>query len=164
MKRTSLYLLLGVLPILFLSVYSIALYASENICRIENLHQSTNYLFSNTSYFSAFEQNGTERHPDVSFTNYTENIDLYRFGSDSITLSTPACDLYLLTNKLDFLSLICVETSASKQMVPTYVLRRIQHPKFEVTTMMYFDPLDKMESAGNFFTFHMRDSSIFSFS
>ena len=66
MERILLYLLsrflLKVLPI----ENSIALFISDKD-HIEELQLPTNYLFTNDLFLVALQQNGTERHPDVTF-------------------------------------------------------------------------------------------------
>jgi len=96
------------------------------------------------------QRKGTERHPNVTSGNFenTENFDSNKLGPDWITLRTPASDLYSLSEKPGYLSLKCAESSASEQKTPAYICRRMQHHKFECTTMLYFSPEDENEAAG----------------
>jgi alpha-N-arabinofuranosidase len=79
---------------------------------------------------------------------YTENFDEKTLSLDWLTLRTSAKDLYSLTAKPGSLSLFAGETNTSEAQTPAYICKRMQHHKFETSTVMDFVPTDNKSEAG----------------
>lgn len=93
---------------------------------------------------------GIKRDSIVTFGNFEmdDDFDGTSLQDTWMTLRTPAKDLYSLTKTPGYLTLKCVNVSATEKKTPAFVCRRIQHHKFECSTRMLFDPSDDGEQAG----------------
>lgn len=94
--------------------------------------------------------NGVTRQKETTFGNFekTDEFDGNRLGLEWMTLRGPARDLYALTDKPGFLSLHCVEAASTDRKEIAFVSRRLQHHKFEASTVVHFQPQDEHEAAG----------------
>lgn len=93
---------------------------------------------------------GVTRNADVTFGNF-EKIDDFKsatLGFEWLTLRGPASGLYSLTDYPGFLALPCAEVASTELREIAFVSRRIQHHKFEASTIVYFQPQDENEAAG----------------
>ncbi len=88
---------------------------------------------------SDYQAGNFEKH--YQFNN--EELDL-----DWVTLRRDAKELYSLVENPGFLSLKCGEHKSKGRNVPSIILRRLQHHKFESETKMFFNPSTDTDAAG----------------
>lgn len=93
---------------------------------------------------------GVKRDSNVTFGNFEimESFDNDTLGLAWMTLRAPANDLYSLTETPGYLTLKCVDESATKRSTPAFICRRLQHHQFECSTRLLFNPTDTAETAG----------------
>lgn len=86
----------------------------------------------------------------VTFGNFcrSDNFTAESLGMEWITLRSDAKDLYSLTQNPGFVTLPCIDISATEKKTPAFIARRLQHHVFEATTRMFFEPEDENDAAG----------------
>jgi xylan 1,4-beta-xylosidase len=96
------------------------------------------------------QRNGVVRSADPTFGNFARKDDFnsYTLGLEWMTLRGPASALYSLTEKPGFLSVRLADAMSNERKEIAYISRRIQHHKFEATTLLDFQPQDEHEAAG----------------
>ena len=93
---------------------------------------------------------GIKKNEEVTFGNFEKNesFDATSLPDYWITLRSAAKDLYSLSEKPGYLSLKCVDISATERNTPAFVCRRMQHHNFVSTTKLIFDPVTENDAAG----------------
>lgn len=96
------------------------------------------------------KREGVTRAADVTFGNFekTDDFKSATLGLEWMTLRGTASALYSLTEKPGFLSLRCAEVASTERKEIAFVSRRLQHHKFQASTLVHFQPSDDSEAAG----------------
>lgn len=99
---------------------------------------------------SVIQMKGVKRASESKYGNFkiTEQFDKEKLANEWMTVRGPATDLYSLTDKRGFLSLTCADVASNERKEFAFVSRRIQHHKFEASTVVHFQPSDENDAAG----------------
>ncbi len=96
------------------------------------------------------EVKGARRGKDVTFGNFTYNDD---FTADKLdlgwmSLRGEASTFSSLSDNKGYLTMRCINVTASEKKVPAFVARRVSHHKFDCSTRLDFAPVKAGDKAG----------------